>query len=416
MSLLGQNGCQFPAPAKLKHYQHFVIAAVAFLFLSQFAILLSGIPVALAGDADFRALYAAGFMVRSGNAHHLYNYDLQERVQNTIVAPRNGALPFIYPAYASLLFLPLSFLSYRSAYFVFFAVNLLLLWLSAKLIRSNLEHLTELWQLLPLAQLVCFFPAGVALLQGQTSILLLALYSGSFAALQKGNHVRAGMFLGVAVFKFQIALPIAILFLIWRRWRFVGGFLAGTTAAMVVSLCLVGTGGFVQYWRSLFLMATSISERAAQLKYGMFPAMMPNMNGLFHLVAGDVAWVKVIAPVASGLLFAWMATAKSRSLPMAIVCALIISRHLGLHDLVLLYLPVALALDNVAARPLELGTRITSISCAVLLFPPVYLVLMERKLVPWLAVAMLAFLFCIRWNGQAVPVKPVKKTSLAVAS
>ena len=43
-------------------------------------------------------------MVRSGNAHELYEYDAQLRFQNRLVSPGDIALPFNHLAYEALLF------------------------------------------------------------------------------------------------------------------------------------------------------------------------------------------------------------------------------------------------------------------------------------------------------------------------
>jgi len=98
----------------------------------QCAVLLTGTPVALSGRADFRSLYAAGYMVRSGDAHRIYDIDRETEVQSQLV-PLRGVLPYLYPAFSALLFVPFSLLRWRIAYYAFFAVNFLLLWLSARL-------------------------------------------------------------------------------------------------------------------------------------------------------------------------------------------------------------------------------------------------------------------------------------------
>jgi hypothetical protein len=384
-------------PAPLAGYRHFVIGFMAYLFLCQCGVLFRSIPTALAGFADFRSFYTAGFMVRSGYAHQLYDYHLQERLQN-LVAPQNSGLPFIYPAYASLLFVPLSFLSYRAAYLLFLAMNLLLLWLSARLMRDSLPHLAGLWPPLPSALFFCFFPVAVALMQGQTSILLLALYCAAFASLQKGKPLQAGIFLGLAILKFQIALPVALLFLLWRRWRFVAGFAAGAAAATALSLCVTGYPAFLEYWRTLFLMASSASGRTAQ--FCMSPAMMPNLNGLAQLISGGAAWGARLGAVAAILLFLWIAS-RPYSPAMALVTALLISRYMGIHDLVLLLLPVAIALDHALANPSEPGVRTRAMICGVLLFPPAYLFLMGRSLINAFALAILAFLISLSLPGCA---------------
>lgn len=381
-----------PAPAgqpALLRYRHFLIGAIVYLFLVQCGVLFHGIPKAVAGYADFRSFYAAGYMVRSGNAHHLYDLNLQEQTQ-TLITPQRGVLPFLYPAYSALLFVPLSLLSWRNAYLVFFCSNLLLLWLAARLMKSSLPHLSELWRPLPLVLVFCFFPAGEALMQGQTSILLLVLYCAAFASLQKGHTLRAGICLGLAILKMQTALPILLLFLLWRRWRVVAGFLAGAAAALAVSLSVTGYPAFLQYWRSLFLMATSSSGVTSQ--FAIAPAMMPNLFGLATLVSGAAAWGSRLAAVLSLLIILGIAL-RPCSLPTALIVGLLLSRYLGVHDLVLLLLPISLALNHFFGHPREFRAGAIAVTSTVLLLPPAYLYLMGRSKLSVLAVVLLAFLF-----------------------
>src|SRR6266849_685405 len=65
------------------------------------------------GRADFRQLYTAGYMARSGHAAELYDYNSQTRFQNAVVSEADVTLPFNHLAYESLLFAPLSLLSYK---------------------------------------------------------------------------------------------------------------------------------------------------------------------------------------------------------------------------------------------------------------------------------------------------------------
>lgn len=397
MPLSEHNASSAATPIAQNSYRHFVIGAVIYLFICQCGVLIHAIPIALAGRADFRNLYTAGYMVRTGAGHQLYDFHLQEKVQN-LVTPPLGFMPYVYPAYTALLFAPLSLLSFRTAYGVFFAVNLLLLWISARLARDSLPHLSALWPPLPIALFLGFFPVAIALMQGQTSILLLTFFCASFYSLQKGNPLRAGIFLGLAIFKIPIVLPFVLLMASWRRWRFVMGFLTGAAAAMLAFLCVTGVSAFVQYWRWLFLVGASVPGSAAAIP--MPPEMMPNLYGLTQVLSRGAAWGAHLHAAAALLILLWMAFLPE-SMPMAVVGSILISRYMGIHDLVLLLLPISLALNHAVAHPLEPGARASALLGLILLAPPLYLSLMGTRLICWLAVVLLAFLFCLgltQWN------------------
>src|SRR6266567_8652820 len=78
----------------------------------------------IGGRADFRQLYAAGYMVKTGQRYELYDYDLQTQIENNVVGPSDTPLPFNHLPYEAILFAPLSAFSYRTAYFIFLAINL----------------------------------------------------------------------------------------------------------------------------------------------------------------------------------------------------------------------------------------------------------------------------------------------------
>src|SRR5215469_12257498 len=162
-------------PNQPQSFRPFLFAALGYLFVVQVALCLMSVRPALEGHADFRAFYSAGYLVRTGHARQLYDYEVGKRVQNVLVSPSDVALVSDHPAYEALLFVPFSVPSYHVGYFLFAGFNVALLVVSAFLMRPYLSGLASVWPVLPLALFLLFFPAGIALMQGQDSILLLAL-------------------------------------------------------------------------------------------------------------------------------------------------------------------------------------------------------------------------------------------------
>jgi hypothetical protein len=316
------------------------------LLICQIGICFVGSPAALAGKVDFRAYYAAGYIVRTGDSLHLYDYGVEKNIQNRIVSPRQAALPFLYPAYASLLFVPLSLLSYKGAYFTFLAFNLLLLLSSALVMRKHLPLLAAVWQPLPWMLFLCLYPVPIALMQGQISFLLLLLYCGAFEMLQRGRPFLGGLVLSLALFKFQIALPVAFLFFVWRRWKFIGGFAIGALIVATLSVYVTGVDGLVTYWHSMSSMTAQITidARAAKAHYGMFPTEMPNLHGVFYALSHGARWGQILTGFCSVLLMLWAAIHRA-SLPLALGTGMLVSYHMPPHDLILLLLPLSLGLN-----------------------------------------------------------------------
>src|SRR5882724_12805260 len=219
------------------HYvQDILLGILPIIFCMQFLAWLTFLPKALRGHADFRQLYVAGYMVRTGHRTQLYDYAAQTYFQNTLVSNGELALPFIRPAYQALLFVPFSLFSYRTAYLGFLLLNVLLLALAFLLLQPRMRGLSRVWPGLPPALFLGFYPVALALMQGQDSILLLALLAAAVVSLERNRDLAAGTLVGLGLFKFQIVIPIALLFLVWRRWRFSAGFVLAAILVGLLSL------------------------------------------------------------------------------------------------------------------------------------------------------------------------------------
>jgi hypothetical protein len=365
-------------------------------FLCIFGVLTIA-PLGLRGYVDFRQLYTAGYMVRTGRAAQLYDYDATEKLQNEIVSPATGALPFNHLAFESLLFAPFSFLSYRAAYIVFLILNLILLAAAFRLLRPYLTSLAEVWSFLPVALFACFVPATIALLEGQDSIILLALMICATRALDSGSDFQAGVLVALTLFKFQYALPIVLLFLIWRHWRFLAGFVLTAAALVAVSLWLTGPAAFVSYFHSL----TEMSIRFApvySLRYGIHLKAMPNLRGFAQMVTPHSTSASlVLTLVLSAFTLVWAAV-RPPSLPLAVLAAVLMSYHHLISDTTLLILPAGLALNAATSASTSRSILLAVLAALVLLGPAPLLLAGVRFYL--LAVPMLALL--VVWDGYYI--------------
>jgi hypothetical protein len=306
----------------------------------------------LHGHADFRQLYAAGYMVRTGHAAELYDIRAQQRFQDVLVGGDERALPFIRPAYQALLFVPFSLLPYRTAYLAFLAVNLVLLAIAFWILRSHMSHLMRVWRFLPVFLFLVFYPIALALMQGQDSILLLLLLTAALAALEGDQELRAGMLVGLGLFKMQIVIPVALLFLLWRRWRFFAGFALSACLLSLISLWVVGFAQTTAYARSLLSVGTNME---AVHQFPLRVSIMANLRGLFFGLLGarlPAFWIQAPILVASVSVLLWVALAvpgkqsRADAFVVAITASLIASYYLFIHDLSVLLIPIVITLDR----------------------------------------------------------------------
>jgi hypothetical protein len=322
----------------------------AILLGVQLASWIAFLPIALKGHADFRQLYTSGFMLQSGNRHNLYDFAIQKSIQDSLVSPELNALPFNHLAYEAILFAPLSLMPYRAAYFAFLALNALIFIAALKMLQSVFPVGGHLFWIG-----VCFLPVSVALMQGQDSIIFLALFSGAFLQASRGKETSAGFLLGMGFFKFQLVLPIAFLFLCWKRWRLFLALTVTAIAAVGGSLILVGWNQMALYLHSLTAMSVSLNSQANQLKYGISPADMPNLRGLVYVLSNghvsSFAQQSIIVLMSLVVLVLVPMIARPRTaveaLALAIAASAVVSYHLLAHDWSVLLIPLLAVMSRI---------------------------------------------------------------------
>lgn len=296
------------------------------------------------GALDFRSFYSAGYQVRT---HPLQLYDLRQEalIQNSTAPNEHGVLPYYHLPYEALMYAPFSFLSYRTAYLAFIAFNMLLLMAAFFAARPVFSSIVPWWQPRPGLMFFVYVPLMAAMIQGQDSILFLLLCCLALRQMESGKDASAGCLLALALFKFQIALPIAALIAIRRGWRFSSGFLLTAVAVGVSCTAIVGRAGVASLIR-LLTNTTSVAEGSA----GIYPAAMPNLSGFLYACGTRILpphLAFVIVAVCSLGLFVWCARMVRRgeqniAFSIAVLCGLLVSYHLYIYDLTLALLPAAL--------------------------------------------------------------------------
>jgi len=355
----------------MKAFRLALFAVFSYLLLLQLVVCIDGLVLGPKDGADLRQLYTAGYLARTGQGSNLYNYDLEIQLQNKIVRP-GKPLPFDHLAYEALLFAPFSFFKYSTAYWLFAVFNILLLISAQRLFRPYLISLESLGKFVPEAIFFCFLPASVAIILGQDSILLLMLAVLAFIALDKGRDFESGILLSLGFFKFQFILPIVLLFLLWRKWRFVFGAALGGFGVVCLSAWVAGMVGMKAFFRTMVDMSVGLSGQAQRVKFATFPSAMPNLRGFIDTVGDLHISIRAIqiAIVISTLLVILFASRLKPSLPAAILVAALVSYHGLLHDSTWLALPLGMFLvEAVAENNLVLGIcDLLVFVCPALLF------------------------------------------------
>jgi Glycosyltransferase family 87 len=229
-------------------------------------------------------------------------------------------------------------------------------------------------------------------MQGQDSILLLLLLAAALVALEQGQERRAGILVGLGLFKMQIVIPIAMLFLLWRRWRFFAGFALSAGLLSLISLWVVGIAQTAAYAHSLFSVGTNL---ATAQQFPLRVSIMANLRGLLAGLLGarlPAFWIQALTIVASILVLLWAARAipgkqkAADAFVIAITAGLIVSYYLFIHDLSVLLIPIVITLDRfIFPNPNFTGSNVSAGT------PPPTL----DRAAAWMSAALLVAPMCI---------------------
>jgi glycosyl transferase family 87 len=360
---------------------------------------------------DFPDFYCASRMVMQGHGHELYDVELQRRFQIRC-AGRVGTL-YIHPPFETVLYLVVAWLQLRSAYLLWCLLNLGCLALGVYIIARNTLPDWD-WRYL-LAVSFAFVPILLSFLQGQDSIVLLLLATLAFAAIRGKRHFAAGCWLGLALFKFQLALPLFLILGLQKGGtRLLRGFAFVALPMAILSAAIGGWSVFTQYPKLLLHLEQAPIN-------GVFPTVMANFRGLvaffFQTDSSRLAMVLVLALSVATLLLALRGYRSARragadavniqanilvdqndlAFGNLILFALLVSYHLNPHDLSLLLLPL-LALGGTLRTErhrMSLALWLAAGLSAILFLPPLHLLALRAHAYALVALPIFALFLAV---------------------
>ena len=361
---------------------------------------------ALSGSCDFSIFYTAGQMLRRGDAHILYDSDAQLALQREFVKEsfiRKGPLPYNHPPFEALLYLPLAYLPYSSAYLIAFLLNLAVLTAGLYILRPWLGNIRERFPSLFILVPFAFFPIFYSLIQGQDSIFLWWLYCLAYTQFRQKRELIAGLLLGLGLFKFHLVLPFAFVLLLCGYWRSLLGMAISAVVEFAVSLKIVG-------WSELLYYPRFIWTINRQLHRGVIvPENMPNLRGLltgWPIFTPSPHWLEAALFLLSLGLLIWAAyrwkprkvhdlTTWNLGFSLAVVATFLVGYHSYTYDMSFVLLPILLVIDFLLGMKTS-EQKYLWMSLSLLFFSPLQLVLMLRYSHQNLfALAVLGFAACV---------------------
>ncbi len=173
----------------------------------------------LVKGTDFLHFYTLGKLALQGRGDLLYDMRAQAELTRQLVAQAPDSLYVpLYGPQVSLLFAPFARMPYGWALTVWLAVNVLLYAFCCCAVWKTCPSLQkDRWTVLILAMA---FPGFFHLLAwGQTSGLALLCFTLAYLALRSDRRLLAGLAIGALIFKPQLGLAAAVVFVIARQWK-----------------------------------------------------------------------------------------------------------------------------------------------------------------------------------------------------
>src|ERR1700683_2627757 len=306
---------------------------------------------------DFLHFYTLGSLALAHRGADLYNMNAQSQLAAERVPAAAGIhyLP-LYPPQVSIFFAPLARLPYVWALIVWLTLSALIYGACCYAIWRACPNLSD--HKLTVMILALAFPAFWHLIAwGQTSALALACFTAAFFALRAQRQFLAGLALGCLIFKPQLALAAALVFIVTLNWKIIAGaFLSG--AAQIAAGCLYyGPGPLREWLRTL----------------ADVPSLLPLLEPrLYHTHCLRTFWMMLI-PWPAASLALYLATAllilvltvacwrSGLALPLRysalLLATVLLAPHLTVLELVILAPAFLLLSDWITSQPNHPATR-----------------------------------------------------------
>jgi hypothetical protein len=301
---------------------------------------------------DFLHLYTLGSLATAHRGSDLYDINAQAALAAQCVPEAAGIryLP-LYPPQASIFFAPLAHLSYGWA--------LILWWTFSAVVYAICCY--SLWRVCPnlsdrggtVALLALTFPAFFHLIAwGQTSAAALACFTGMFFLLRDRREFLAGLVLGCLIFKPQLGLAAAILFVSLGAWKIVAGAAISAAGQLSVGVLYYGMEP-LRRWLNMLRNVSAILPLLEPKPYQthslrtFWSMLLP-----WHHLA--LALYVLNAGVVLGLTIACWKRSPTVPLPLRysalLLASVLVAPHLTVYDLVILAPAFILLADRLVSQ------------------------------------------------------------------
>jgi hypothetical protein len=294
---------------------------------------------------DFKAYMTGVSILHEGDVRKLYDLDSQtfhqekiEKESSDYIDLPQGILAYLNPPLLAAALLPLSSLNYYEAYTVFLLYNLVVIYITFKLLADVFSFNKSL------AVILIFFPAVTAsILSGQISPTIFLIFLFAYKLVNKSPLI-SGLLSGLILLKPQLFIftPLLVLLAEKRKVYFYGLFIS-SSLFYLLNVLFFGSDLISTY--SNFLVARENPITGTDIMENF------NIHSIYGLITKDLslnfylALLGIAVYFGSLLLLAKKASDRLTFLSLGIVYGLALNVHTMASDLIFLLIPLSIILS-----------------------------------------------------------------------
>jgi hypothetical protein len=320
---------------------------------------------------DFLHFYSLGNIALQKRGDLLYDVQAQASLLQKLVPESAGKVYVaLYGPQVSLLFAPFARTSYSTALTIWLLLNAVIYGTCCYVVWKHCPNLrAHPWTVL-IAALA--FPGFFHLIAwGQTSVLALLCFTLAFLALSKNRPYIAGLAIGSLIFKPQLGMAAAVIFLVAREWKLIATAILALVGQLSMGWIYYGPPAMKEYLRALIHIRDVLPILEPR------PYQMHSLLGFWSLLIPwtPLAFAIYVVTAAAVLAVAARCWRSSASLGLRysalMLATVLVAPHLTVYDLLILA-PAFLSLADGAARETE-GSSAPIMSALLYLCYPLFL-------------------------------------------
>jgi len=300
---------------------------------------------------DFLHLYTLGSLALAHRGADLYNLQAQSELAAQRIPAAAGIryLP-LYPPQVSIFFAPFALLSYPGALLLWLALTTLIYFLCCWAVWRACPNLRG--QKITVAILALAFPAFWHLLAwGQTSALALACFTLAFLALRAQHEFLAGLALGCLIFKPQLGVAAAVIFVFTLHWKIIFAAILSACAQLTAAYFHYGQGPLREWIHTLLNLPALLPLLEPK------PFQTHSLRTFWTMLIPWPTAALVLCLISSALVCALAIACWQSRIPLSVrypallLSTVLLAPHLTVYDLVILAPAFLLLSDSIAAQP-----------------------------------------------------------------